>query len=362
MKKTININDHMPKDDTAGFRIEQEYGRIRTWFADLLGWLLAPILNPWMAKLTVNAELVEAKMGSNGKRIFALNQTIDSILNTTGHPGDFQHDNTLRSKRLDDIEYDIATIKEHKDLIDKVFQYLGVGEWESSETGDIYIKWMNHVNQQLEKLEEAFNLVKPNINKVEQLDKFMSVIVTKMDWKLMDEPGARKDNLESWTCGLLNSMNRSQLAMERLLGLKLGDTAADDRLEKIDEFHNQFKDVNNFMAGLMTLLELRWITQTSSDDKYKKKVLVSRWIEQHDDFLCTAECVLGYDAPHHGDEYDSEAGTMDEFAKVLAVAVLLGEQRNQDVNAYLTWRAKIDATVKDHSERLHDLDNMHNLD
>ena len=341
MKKTININDHMPKDDTAGFRIEQGYGRIRTWFAALLGWLLAPILNPWMAKLTVNAELVEASLASKGKRIFALNQTIDSILNTTGHPGDFQFDNTLKSKRLDDIEYDIATIK--KDI------------------GEL-IRRIGKAEIAIDRQDAAFNLVKPSINKVEQIDQFISVIGTKMDWKLMDAPGARKDNIESWESGLLNAMNRSQLAMERLLGLRLAETPAEDRLEKIDEFHNQFKDVNNIIAGLFTLLKLRWITQTSSNGKYKKKVLVSQWIEQHDDFLCTAEHVLGYDAPHHGDEYDSEAGTMDEFVKVQAVAVLLGEQRKQDVNAYLTWRAKTDAIVKDHSERLHDLDNMHNLD
>ena len=275
MKKTININDHMPKGDTAGFRIEQDYGRIRTWFADLIGWLLAPILKPWMAKLTVNAELVEARLAKHYEDLFQ-----------------------LKGFQLDTIK-DKATIK--KDVVD-------------------LFRRIEKADQAIDRQEAAFNLVKPNINKVEQLDKFMSVIVTKMDWKLMDEPGARKDNLESWTCGLLNSMNRSQLAMERLLGLKLGDTAADDRLEKIDEFHNQFKDVNSIIAGLFTLLKLHWITQTISNGKYERRVLVSRWIEQH------------------------------------------GEQRKQDVNAYLTWRAKIDAIVKDHSERLHDLDNMHNLD
>ena len=356
MKKTININDHMPKDDTAGFRIEQEYGRIRTWFADLIGWLLAPILKPWMAKLTVNAELVEARLANHYEDLFE-----------------------LKGFQLDTIK--------HKATINK-----DIGE---------LIRRIEKADQAIDRQEAALNLVKPAVTKLDKIDPLLVAIIKKMDWKLMDIDGARVSNPESWESGLLNAMNRSQLAMERLLGLKLGDTAADDRLvflddlsavlsecelmfteinqalgmespigeadaystrieelshwsnmlgqylglsfiqddagiqvmdsKKVNEFHNQFRDVNNFIASLMTLLKLRWITQTSSNDKYEKKVLVSQWIEQHDDFLDTAERVLGYDAPHHGDEYDSEAGDFTAYGKILDMIKELTEAYQQNI-------------------------------
>lgn len=262
--------------DPAGINLEgaknKSHSRLRTWLARMVIWLIDPVLNPILMSLGVvqnqhSTDLVDIYkvLKIHVKELSAIQ---DELAANTVDRGNIKEKQTGHHGRLDEL----------RSMQNRLVQALGL--YEHPMDDEVWIsETMDKFRTQFSRHEAKIKLNKKQADEVPAISNFLTMMMKKMDWKIDD--GGRSDNHESWRCGLLDTMNRSSMAMERLLGLELADEAINDKLE--------------------------------------------------------------------------------EFQKVQAVALLLSEQRMKDVNEFLMWKRKVNDHIKDHSERLHNLDDMHNL-
>ena len=319
------------------------HGWFRTLIAKIITWLIEPVLGPILEThhCTINhlsSEVLQMQkqLKVEHERIVNLRERdllYAELFDQLGlHDCDDDRPGLVALQWQLDVN---ALIKQNAINHEHLLVLLGATAKDHAETDDrwqipIYEStWMKKTREWIARNEGQIQLMKPAFKKVPDIELFNTVILKKMDWKLSDDGGARKENIEAWTCGLLDSMNRSSMAMERLLGLELNDEdPTKDRLTIVDLIQGRSMLVDQmlqityghvdgdgapylksgtldghqaFISGLFPILGLHWHNEQDGVVDGRHHVLGSKFITQLQE-------LLGYQATQHEPSWTNYEG------------------------------------------------------
>jgi len=321
-----------------------KYGWIRRLLARLFVWLAEPVLGPILETHHCRIGTLDGYTSKNMSEITAMKLT-DGALEKAIEKNEFHHDQLAMN-----IKHVCALLQ-----IEKLSEEPAGHPRHKKMTIPTYgSKWMTETRNWIARLEGTQKLHKAAFSKVPQMDQFLGVIMKKMDWKLVDEPGARPENLEAWTCGVLDIMNRSSMAMERLLGLELNDDPMKDKLTKLPDTEHlgpAVQELELMVGDINTALDMQ-VAQGEADAYSNRVEYIDHWCN------LVATC-LGLTIGKDDQQIEVITSLTIENIKVDMHKALM--QRNHDVNEYLKWKRQVDNITQEHHGRLHDLDGMHNI-